>query len=100
MPPCRVRAWRRCTRWALWRLNDTLGLAGSRLYLKEEHGLRQEASSGALAEVSDEAFWLRQAVDDGRLVAVWVQSRNNVRIGAEFAAGAAPTGSPGSAAEM
>jgi two-component system sensor histidine kinase KdpD len=73
---------------ALWRLNDTLGLSGSRLYLKEGDGLRQEASSGVLAEFADEAFWLRQAVDDGRLVAVWVQSRNNVRIGTEFNAGA------------
>jgi hypothetical protein len=55
---------------ALWRLNDTLGLCGSRLYLKEGDGLRQEASSGVLEEVADEAFWLGQAVDDGRLVAV------------------------------
>jgi two-component system sensor histidine kinase KdpD len=84
---------------ALWRLNDTLGLTGSRLYLKEEHGLRQEASSGALADVADEAFWLRQAMDDGRLVAVWVQSRNNVRVGTELNSGAAPTGSAGSASD-
>ena len=69
---------------ALWRLNETLGLCGSRLYLKDGDGLRQEASSGVLEEVADEAFWLRQAVDDGRLVAVWVQSRNNVRVGTEF----------------
>src|SRR4029077_7476262 len=33
----------------------------------------------------DEAFWLRQAGDDGRLVAVWGQSRNNVRVGTELA---------------
>ena len=74
---------------ALWRLNDTLGLCGSRLYLRDGDGLRLEASSGALEEVADEAFWLRQAVDDGRLVAVWVQSRNNVRVGTDFAADAA-----------
>ena len=70
---------------ALWRLNDTLGLRGSRLYLRDGDGFRPEASSGALEQVADEAFWLRQAVDDGRLVAVWVQSRNNVRVGTEFA---------------
>ena len=51
---------------ALWRLNDTLGLSGSRLYLKEGDGLRLEASSGVLMEVADEPFWLRQAVDDAR----------------------------------
>ncbi len=37
---------------ALWRLNDTLGLIGSRLYPKEADGLRREASSGALMEFS------------------------------------------------
>jgi two-component system sensor histidine kinase KdpD len=74
---------------ALWRVNETLGLSGSRLYLRDGDGFRQEASSGALEEVADEAFWLRQAVDDGRLVAVWVQSRNNVRVGTDFTADAA-----------
>ena len=54
----------------LWRLNETLGLIGSRRYLKEADGLQREASSGALMEVPDEAFCLRQALDDGRLVAV------------------------------
>src|SRR3981081_2441657 len=42
---------------ALWRLNDTLGLSGSRLYLRDGDGFRQEASSGVLEEVADEAFW-------------------------------------------
>jgi len=84
---------------ALWRLNDTLGLSGSRLYLKEGDGLRVEASSGILAEVADETFWLRQAVDEGRLVAVWVQSRNNVRIGTEFNTADPLTASGGSADE-
>jgi two-component system sensor histidine kinase KdpD len=86
---------------ALWRLNDTLGLCGSRLYLRDGDGFRQEASSGALEEVADEAFWLRQAVDDGRLVAVWVQSRNNVRVGTDFTAHAtAPAESASPAAEV
>jgi two-component system sensor histidine kinase KdpD len=76
---------------ALWRLNDTLGLIGSRLYLKGPDGLRQEASSGVVAEIADESFWLRQAVDDGRLVAVWVQSQNNVRVGTEFNIGSSPS---------
>jgi len=69
---------------ALWRLNDTLGLSGSRLYLEEGEGLRQEASSGAVADVGDDATWLRQVMDEGRLVAVWVQSRNNVRVETEI----------------
>src|SRR5258708_5667358 len=80
---------------ALWRLNETLGLRGSRLYLLDGDGLRQEASSGVLEEVADEAFWLRQAVDDGRLVAVWVQSRNNVRVGTEFDPDATAQTEPG-----
>src|SRR5205823_6324325 len=42
-------------------------------------------------EVADQAFWLRQAVDDGRLVAVWVQSGNNVRVGTDFKAPAEST---------
>jgi two-component system sensor histidine kinase KdpD len=61
--------------------------------------LRLEASSGVVLEVADEAFWLRQAVDDGRLVAVWVQSRNNVRVGTEFNTDVAPTAAGGSASE-
>jgi two-component system sensor histidine kinase KdpD len=68
---------------ALWRLNDTLGLTGSRLYLKEGQGLRQEAASGTLSSVADEAFWLRQAMDDGQTVAVWVEPDTNVRVGIE-----------------
>ncbi|HLZ31580.1 MAG TPA: ATP-binding protein [Chloroflexota bacterium] len=84
---------------ALWRLNDTLGLGGSRLYLKAGDGFRHEASSGVLEEVPDEAFWLRQAVDDGRLVAIWVQSRNNVRVGTDLAPDAAAAESRGSASE-
>jgi two-component system, OmpR family, sensor histidine kinase KdpD len=85
---------------ALWRLNDTLGLTGSRLYLKEADGLRQEASSGVVAEIADEAFWLRQALDDGRLVAVWVQAQNNVRIGTEFNTQTSPSESGASASEV
>jgi two-component system sensor histidine kinase KdpD len=81
---------------ALWRLNETLGLCGSRLYLREGESFRQEASSGALEDVADEAFWLRQAVDDARLVAVWVQSRNNVRVGTDFTDGAAASAESGS----
>jgi two-component system sensor histidine kinase KdpD len=84
---------------ALWRLNDTLGLTGSRLFLKDSHGLRLEAASGALAEVADEGFWLQQTIEDGRLLAIWVQPHNNVRIGAEFRPGAAPAISGGSASQ-
>lgn len=84
---------------ALWRLNETLGLTGSRLYLKGDQGLRLEASSGVLTEVADESFWLHQAMGDARVVTVRVQSRNNVRVGTESTLGAASAGSPGSTSE-
>jgi two-component system, OmpR family, sensor histidine kinase KdpD len=85
---------------ALWRLNDTLGLCGSRLYLKKGAGIRQEASSGVVAQAADEALWLRQAVDEGRFVAVWVQTRNYVRIGTEFSIGVTPDASAGATSEV
>jgi two-component system, OmpR family, sensor histidine kinase KdpD len=66
---------------ALWRLNETLGLTGSRLYLKERQGFRHEAGSGTLASLADEEFWLRQVMEDGRPVAVWVEPNTNVRVG-------------------
>jgi two-component system, OmpR family, sensor histidine kinase KdpD len=69
---------------ALYRLNDTLGLTGSRLYLKDGSGLRQEAASGSLSESEDEALWLRQTMEDGRPLAVWIQQGNNVRIETEL----------------
>ncbi len=67
---------------ALWRLNDALGLTGSRLFLIETEGaqLVQAASSGALGFSAEEHGWLEQVVREQRGLVVWEQSRNNVRI--------------------
>src|SRR5262249_40991134 len=53
---------------ALWRLNDTLGLTGSRLVLLDVDGthLTQAASSGTLADSVDERTWLEQVTRDQR----------------------------------
>ena len=68
---------------ALWRLNDTLGLTGSRLYLKRGQDFQQEAASGTLADLADEAFWLAHTLDDSRSIAVWAEPNTNVRVGVE-----------------
>lgn len=67
---------------ALWRLNDALGLTGSRLFLVETQGaqLVQAASSGALGFSTEERGWLEQVVREQRGLVVWEQSHNNVRI--------------------
>jgi two-component system sensor histidine kinase KdpD len=72
---------------ALYRLNGTLGLTGSRLYLKEASGLRQEAASGSLVDGADDTFWLRQTVEDARPLTVWKQRDNNVWIESELSPG-------------
>lgn len=69
---------------ALWRLNDTLGLTGSRLFVLEGANLVQSASSGALPEMTEERAWLEQVVRDGQGLVVWEQPRTNVRITAEL----------------
>jgi two-component system sensor histidine kinase KdpD len=69
---------------ALWRLNEALGLVGSRLFLKEGEDLRQVAASGTVAGGAEEHAWLRQVGDEGRVLAVWNQSPNNVRVGTEL----------------
>jgi two-component system sensor histidine kinase KdpD len=69
---------------ALWRLNETLGLRGSRLFLKAGNSLRQVAASGSIPELGEERSWLEQVgATDGALV-VWAQSQNKVRVAEEF----------------
>ena len=69
---------------ALWRLNETLGLIGSRLLLREGARLHQVASSGTLQEAPEECTWLKETVRDGQALVVWDQPRNNVRVTAEL----------------
>jgi two-component system sensor histidine kinase KdpD len=65
---------------ALWRLNETLGLTGSRLFLKDGTGLRQVAGSGTLPEPPEQRGWLDEAVRDAQPLVIWEQPRNNVRV--------------------
>jgi two-component system, OmpR family, sensor histidine kinase KdpD len=69
---------------ALWRLNEALGLVGSRLFLKVGADLEQVAASGTVAGGAEEPAWLRQVGDEGRVLAVSNQSPNNVRVGTEL----------------
>jgi two-component system, OmpR family, sensor histidine kinase KdpD len=68
---------------ALWRLNEALRLAGSRLYVKEGDGLRQVASSGSVSAEAIEESWLNQVSSEGRVLAVWEQQHNDVRVTTE-----------------
>ena len=69
---------------ALWRLNEALGLVGSRLFLKSGTVLEQVAASGTVAGGAEETAWLQQVGDEGRVLAVSDQSPNNVRVGTEL----------------
>jgi two-component system sensor histidine kinase KdpD len=64
---------------ALWRLNETLGLDGSRLLLRNHTTLRQVASSGALPS-GQEPSWLNQISRTTALVAVWQDRERHVRM--------------------
>jgi two-component system sensor histidine kinase KdpD len=69
---------------ALWRLNDTLRLTGSRLFLKDRAGLCQVDASGTLQEIPEQCAWLDEALRVGQPLVVWEQPRNNVRVTAEL----------------
>jgi two-component system sensor histidine kinase KdpD len=69
---------------ALWRLNETLLLTGSRLLLREGAGLHLVAASGTLQEAPEESTWLEEILRDGQALVVWDQPRNNVRVSAEL----------------
>ena len=65
---------------ALWRLNDTLGLTGSRLFLLDGSQMVQVASSGTLAPAPEEPTWLEHVLRDRQGLVIWEQPRTNVRI--------------------
>lgn len=73
---------------ALWRLNEALRIVGSRLYLKEGDGLRQVASSGSVSAEANEKSLLDQVSSEGRVLAIWQQPHNDVRISTELGTGA------------
>jgi len=81
---------------ALWRLNETLGLTGSRLLVKDGNRFRQVAASGNVDTWTEEASWLQRIGDDAQVFAIWRQPANNVHIVTELqgapAAVAAPDG--------
>jgi hypothetical protein len=70
---------------ALWRLNQALKPAGSRLFLKEGEALPQAASSGDITVQARERGWLEGASDEGGVVAVWEQARNAARVSTDLA---------------
>jgi two-component system sensor histidine kinase KdpD len=63
---------------ALWRLNEALGLAGSRLLLRDGERLQQVAGSGVVE--SDEPAWLPRLANGTLLVAVWRRPANSARL--------------------
>jgi K+-sensing histidine kinase KdpD len=69
---------------ALWRLNEALEIVGSRLFLQSGAGLEPVAASGAVTGGVEETAWLRQVGDEGRVLAVWNQSPNNVRVATDL----------------
>jgi two-component system sensor histidine kinase KdpD len=73
---------------ALWRLNEALKLVGSRLFLKDGDALRQAASSGSVPVEAREMSWIEQVANEGRVLAVWEQPHNDVRVSTELDIGA------------
>jgi two-component system sensor histidine kinase KdpD len=63
---------------ALWRLNDALGLTGSRLFLRDGAALSQPAASGTLPEDAEEASWVDRVSQDAEVLVVWERSPNKL----------------------
>jgi two-component system sensor histidine kinase KdpD len=63
---------------ALWRLNETLGLAGSRLLLWDGERFQQVAASGVVD--GEEPAWLPRLGSSTLLVAVWQRPANRARL--------------------
>jgi two-component system, OmpR family, sensor histidine kinase KdpD len=63
---------------ALWRLNETLGLSGSRLLLRDGERFQQVAGSGVVE--GDGPTWLSRLNSATLLVAVWQRPDHGVRL--------------------
>lgn len=69
---------------ALWRLNEGLGVVGSRLLLRAGADLHVAATAGAVPPLADEASWLQRVGEEGRPLAVFAYQKTNVRVGREL----------------
>lgn len=79
---------------ALRRLCGTLGLAWSRLFVRNDSVLREVATTGVPPETPDARHLRQRVVEEARPIGIWRQMQNNVRIVSELDIGSGQARSP------